>query len=414
MGETLLRALRAGLADRGGGLAVITAIALPAVLMLGVGAIQLQAVTSFRQRTQEVADSAALWGASQVGVTSNGVLDRTDAWANGQLQDLMPGATVKVSASSPDRQSIKVVVDGHTPSFFVNLFPPGGFYTHAQSVAQTVNKAPLCILVFGTKDKNYWITKSQNLNVKAQGVVSANACAVHSDQDITVSGSARVTALDVQAVGKAKGAISPAAGTGAAYIPDPFSSVNVDFPTPCAKGHAAQITIATDTVLPAGLHCEDYQVQNGARLTLSSGEHYFGGDLQILDTSTLSGSNVVIDFSKDSKFDFNGSAQVSLSGRTSGPMAGFVIVSDRENNKNFTIESDHVTSLVGTVYISSATLIIDGKQKVAQQSPWTVIVAQAVQVQGTSNLVINSDYAATTVPVPSGVGPSQASARLVQ
>ena len=42
--------------------------------------------------------------------------------------------------------------------------------------------------------------------------------------------------------------------------------------------------------------------------------------------------------------------------------------------------------------------------KVADQSAWTVIVAQAIQMSGSPNLVVNANYASSSVPVPGGVG----------
>jgi hypothetical protein len=50
---------------------------------------------------------------------------------------------------------------------------------------------------------------------------------------------------------------------------------------------------------------------------------------------------------------------------------------------------------------------------VGDQSAWTVIVAKSIQMTGGSNLVINSDYASSSVPAPEGVGPTRKGARLV-
>ena len=53
----------------------------------------------------------------------------------------------------------------------------------------------------------------------------------------------------------------------------------------------------------------------------------------------------------------------------------------------------------------SATLNVTGaSDNVADQSAWTVVVAKALQLQGSPNLVINANYANSTVPVPAGAG----------
>ena len=72
-GRFLTRLARA----QGGGAAMITALAMPPILLVALGAVQLQALVTDRGRTQDVADSAALWGAQQLTVTPSGVTERT-------------------------------------------------------------------------------------------------------------------------------------------------------------------------------------------------------------------------------------------------------------------------------------------------------------------------------------------------
>jgi len=73
---------------------------------------------------------------------------------------------------------------------------------------------------------------------------------------------------------------------------------------------------------------------------------------------------------------------------------------------SFTISSSAARQLLGTIYIPSATLAVSGaNNQVADESAWTVIVAKAITLAGSPNLVINANYAGSTVPVPGGVGP---------
>ena len=67
------------------------------------------------------------------------------------------------------------------------------------------------------------------------------------------------------------------------------------------------------------------------------------------------------------------------------------------------------------MYIPNATLQVSGSDRVADQSAWTVIVARAIQLNGSANLVINHNYAGSTGPVPTAVGPAiSTGARLAQ
>ena len=47
-----------------------------------------------------------------------------------------------------------------------------------------------------------------------------------------------------------------------------------------------------------------------------------------------------------------------------------------------------------------------GAGAIADQSAFTVVVARKVQLKDGPNLVLNSNYAGTSVPVPQGVGPT--------
>ncbi len=46
-----------------------------------------------------------------------------------------------------------------------------------------------------------------------------------------------------------------------------------------------------------------------------------------------------------------------------------------------------------------------GDKPVAQNSAYTIIIANKIQASAGPTLVLNTNYAATTVPVPQGVGP---------
>ena len=85
-----------------------------------------------------------------------------------------------------------------------------------------------------------------------------------------------------------------------------------------------------------------------------------------------------------------------------GPLAGFLIVGARDNKHDFRIAADNVENLLGTIYIPNAKLVVEGKEEVARDSAWTVIVAQQVELKGDPTLVMNTDYNIGGVPVPVG------------
>jgi hypothetical protein len=128
----------------------------------------------------------------------------------------------------------------------------------------------------------------------------------------------------------------------------------------------------------------------------------------------LKGTDVVLFFDKGSKFAFEGNSEISLDGRKRGTYAGMVMIAARGNTEDFLMSSDHVTNLLGVIYVPDAQLIVQGKGgNIAKDSDWTVIVARSLQLSGAPSLVINANYAGSEVPVPVGVGPGDGGIRLV-
>ena len=67
--------------------------------------------------------------------------------------------------------------------------------------------------------------------------------------------------------------------------------------------------------------------------------------------------------------------------------------------------ADNARMLLGTIYMPQGRLIIDANKPIADKSAYTVLVVQRIDLHSGPNLILNSDYSATDVPVPAGVGP---------
>ena len=90
---------------------------------------------------------------------------------------------------------------------------------------------------------------------------------------------------------------------------------------------------------------------------------------------------------------------VSLTGRQSGPLAGFVIIADRQYTSNFVLDGDAIANLTGAVYVPNAPLFIQGSGLANQSAPWTVVTALDLELTG-GTLAINANYSSSSVPVP--------------
>lgn len=401
------------LSDEGGAIALKFALIIPPLALLIAAAVDLRAVAAQRGDFQQVAEAAALAGAGEMSmaVGDTVAIERARAFAQAQLKDsataILIEPTIEPMGST---RVLNVEISTKRPSFFGNLLPPGGWDVRAAAAAASVSRVPLCIIASGDKaDK-----KDKVIQIADQGMITAPGCLIHSNYDID-AGKGQISAGLVQAVTAAKGSILPGANTGAVPLDDPFAGTAIATDQSCAgKDQKIQYESGFHTI-PAGVHCGGFQIKKTAVVTLGPGDHYFlKGDLEVDDDARLVGVDVALIFDRESKSDFKGKSSIDLDGRKSGPFAGFVIITTRNNDHDFKINSDRVSRLLGVLYIPAARLFIEGGKDIAKDSDWTVIVAESIELKGRPSLFINSNYAGSDVPVPDGVGPRQGTSRLVR
>lgn len=389
----------------GGGVAMLTALATPPILLIALGAIQLQSVVTDKQRTQDVADAAALWGAQQLTVSPVGTEQRTVAFAEAQLDGVKSNAEVVVTASVIGPGTLKVAVETQRPGFFMNLLPMGGFHTRAEAIAEGATQSPLCILTFGDD-------AGDKAEITGSSQLTAPQCLFHANQRIEVSGQGLLQAETIETGVSASGPMNPSASTGAPDVEDPFASVDIQGtgggllqPLTCGlTGLLFDQVISTNTSLPPGPHCGDVVVKNGATLTLEPGDHYFAKSFELNNKSQLVGDDVVLVVGPNADIKWNDGGSIMIAGRKSGRLAGFVIAATRDRTDELRIDADPIRAMTGAVYVPKATLRIDGNMRAAQASDWTVMAVQALKLTNKPQIQINADYSGSDVPVPSGVG----------
>ena len=411
--------------DVRGGVAATFALAVPVIVVIAVGAIELSSLSADRANMQAAADNAALAAAKELSVSSaEAVIERSKAFVTSQLSDGMPEYTIAANASvSADPATVTVDLVANRPSFFVNLLPPGGFTLRVRSVAASMGSAPLCVLshaVVGSPlELDLKLVKIKagpdgaGLLLEDNARMEAPACLVQSNDDLTVESGARLVAAVARAGGLVRGNVTPAGESSAPSITDPFGDYDLSIPESCPKSSGPKIKISGAETLAAGVHCGGIELDQQAVLTLAPGEHYFVGDVKVKGDAQFTGKDVVLIFDKHSKFEFRNNSRVSLEGRKTGKLAGFVVITTRDNTHDFNMDSGRIEQMLGTIYIPEARLVIEGDQKVAEESDWTVIIAKQVNLKGSPSLVVNANYATSNVPVPVGVGPS-AGAQLVR
>lgn len=382
---------------------VVMTFALAAVPLIAgaTGALEVYSIANQKSLLQTAVDAGALAGAGKLSLASyNTVADATNAAV----------ATAKKNVSGADDPSaftFAVVVDQSAGTVTVNgtvahksmaaLAGLGDRTIETSATAEALQKTPLCVLQ----------TTGGGIELANNSQMQAPGCLIHANGDIAVKDSANITAERVQAAGTVTGPTYPKGNSGAMVIADPFAGMNLN---PSALCNLSLNIIATpltgDTTLPAGVHCLPVTVVGNARLHLLPGDHYFVGGLTMTQTSRLTGDDVALIFGALNVFNFADKADISLTARKSGPFAGFLIATTRDNAKVFRIGSDNAGQLLGTIYIPNATLEVTADGKVAENSDWSIIVAKAIRLKNGPTLVINNNYVGSGVPVPAGVGPS--------
>jgi Flp pilus assembly protein TadG len=383
--------------DCHGGLAVAMGLAAPALALAVGGAVDLAEVMRARAALQRAVDSAALSGAKQMASDrSSATINRVESFGSELAKQLEPRWSPTTTAEMDSKNGkISVTQTATRASLFGLLLPPWTITVSATAV-QVAGK-PLCVL--GLEQ-----SKAQVITGSGMSTLSAPNCLVQSNSAIQVKESASISAGAVHSVLDAAGSISPAPLTDAPAVSDPFAGLAITIPGGC-KGEKLELDSGTTTLNP-GVHCDKLKLTSTAQLVLNPGDQYFtGGGFDVQDDAQIVGDDVVMIFKGQYKMSFKDRAALSLEARKSGPFAGFVLITDRSFGGKFSISTDRAKNLHGTIYLPKATLEVTGLgNKVADQSPWTVIVADKLDVSQSASLVINANYGSSTVPVPAGVG----------
>ena len=387
-----------------GQVAVITGlIALPLGMVVAMS-VELVALSSERARMQAAVDAAALAGASQLAVAGNlakPASEYAENFARQQLQDLSPRLKMRFAAQQDQSGGFVVDAIGSRDSFFGNLVPPGGFTIRVKAIAETLSQQPLCIL--SLKDNN----RGVSIQADSSSAIRAQNCLIHANGATQTRQNGLIQAGAIQSTGVATGSgFTPAAHSGALSVPDPFKDRSIQRAATCHSGESEPVKLYGEmgnfALLP-GVHQRKIVVSGLSVLLLTPGHHTFCAGLTVKDNARLRGDDVVLIFDNGSLVAMD-NASIRISGRKTGPWAGFVVVSRRENDDEMRISSSQVDQLLGTIYLPSSELIIDAVAPVAEASSWSVVVAKSVITDKNGGLTINSDYVGSGVPVPVGVG----------
>lgn len=406
-----------------GGAAVTAAISAPALVGSAGVAIDIATYTMKKNTLQAAADNAALAAARELSVISSGgggasakMAVAAAAPSGGPVEDIARGYVNSAMAeenSSVDTQvavddgsgAVSVEVSETWQPFFAHLLGAKITPIAVTARAELVGESKVCVIAL-TDSGIGAVSMTKDAHLEAKG------CSVYSNSTNSTgfylgSGSSVTADLVCSAGGVYnKGAMAgtqvltdcpPLADPLASRAPPSFGAC--DFTGTVVSGGSA--------TLSPGVYCGGIRVTNGAAVTFKPGNYIIkDGLFLVADTSSVKGTNVAFFLTgKVSLIQFIANATIDLSGAEEGDMAGLLFFEDPSAGlfRIHNIRATNAYNLTGTIYLPRGNLLVDPSATVAAKSAYTAIIAKRLIVDNGPSLVLNTNYGATSVPVPDGI-----------
>jgi len=405
-----------------GGLAVGFTVSLPVVLAAVGMASDYITMTKVRADLQAAADAAAMAGAREILLArSNAAQVKSAAMSYAAYSLVGDGAATKEQLAAANLQvgadviddfsAVKVDIAEAWAPFFAHLIKEDITPIRVNATARFVGSNNICVL--GLSDKG------SPVFVDRYGQLTGNGCGVFSNSRGTAAlkvetGAKLETSITCSVGGNsvsASAVVDPSPLSDCPVVPDPLA----DRPAPAVSScdHNSMFLTNQTMTLDPGVYCAGLTIDGTSVVTLNPGVYVIkDGQLLVGGTAYLHGEGVsfFITGTTPGKIKFNTNTKIELSAPVSGTMAGILVFEDRTLGTplKHQISSNNARKLIGTIYLPVGDLIVDASNPVADQSAYTAIIARHLELNAGPNLVLNSDYEATEVPVPEGIkGTSQ-------
>lgn len=392
-----------------GNIALAFALMLP--LLLGaVGAgVDFGRYALARAELQEIADAAAIAGAREFLLSKSG---STLAVARAERAALSgasrsgggKAATVNAKADSA-AQSVTVALSlEFRPTLFVALVKTPIDLT-VDATASATGGANICVIGLNRIDGDV-------VSLDDNATLAGDDCAIYSNSvdphGMLVKASARLKSrfnCSSGGYGDNDHHFSPTPLTDCPPREDPLAGRT----PPSIGGCDHQEKSLKEFVgrLSPGVYCGGLIIDGASVVDLDPGVYIVkDGALQVKDLSRLRGEGVGFYFTGvDARLLFEDKVVVSLAAPLTGAMAGVLFWQSPAATgiDRFEVKSNFVDRLVGTIYLPRAEFYAFASDEIAENSEYTAIIADRIQLAGKTTLVLNANYALTSVPVPAGL-----------
>lgn len=408
--------------DVRGNIAAAAALLLPAVASAGLLGVDYAAMTQQRSSLQQAADAAAAGSAREL-LMGRITAQRVQSVAESIAAAKITGTDLRVATSLIDANTgVQVKLSRTATTQYMQVFGLKPQTVSAEAIARVVGGGKLCVLTLDAKEP-------LTVALTARARLTANDCAVYSNSShktaILAADQAVLTAGLICTVGGnaiGKGNYNPEPTTDCPTIADPMEKRPMAPVGSACVATGMRISTGVVTLTP-GTYCGGLRISGDAVVDLRPGIYVIkDGPLVVTDTAQIRGRYVNFTFPKGSNifadlatgFHFTKDALIDVGAPRDGPMAGVLMFEERTAglSRLYRITSDNANVLLGTIYLPRGTLWIDSQRPVADRSEYTALVVRRLVLSDGPNLVINSNYSATDVPVPTGLGNTAMTAKI--
>ena len=273
------------------------------------------------------------------------------------------------------------------------------------ATASLVGGNNICVLVLdGAASRAIHMDKYAKLKANDCGVYSnsAHMQGIRLDMDSTIHASLICSAGGYKAKTTS---VNPTPTTDCPVVPDPL--IDRTAPEAGSCDETGLTLVSGSHTLSPGTYCGGLKISGTATATFTSGTYIIkNGKFTVSQHAEVTGEHVGFYLlGNASIIDFTDDASVTLTGATEGNMAGLLFFEDRSapTNRKHHIQSTNVDVLTGTIYLPRGQLLIDPNSAVAKDSAYTAIIANRIELTEGPELILNSDYGSSDVPVPAGI-----------
>ena len=408
---------------RSGNFAISFAVLIPVLLGLSGGALDFMIYTNQIKRMQNAADTAVLaaakesslkgWSALQAQAIAQSYVDENlrdiGAAAPSSSMAKTSGAFTTITTLDQAAKTVNVEIQmNEYPYFFL------GYFRHDPQIA-VASKASVSgemnICVIGL-DKS----SSETVSLSGAAKLTSPKCAIFSNsmaKDGLAAKDFSVLTSDYNCSAGGYGGASKNYSTqptpDCTPVADPLAARSIPTPTSC--DYTNKTISAFVAILKPGVYCGGINISLNANVLFSPGTYVIkNGDLKSTLGGITAGKGVTFFFTGEgSKFNFAPTTTIAFSAPETGPYAGILFYQDPKmiNTVIYEVSSSSAGLLLGTIYLPNGVFKVHARNKIGDQSAYTVIVARKLDIGATAELVINADYAATKVPLPAGLGPTK-------